>query len=185
MRQKWTDELVAERVMEIAARLGRMPSSSEMKASGPLGVALSSQVSRRGGFETWRKRLGLKAKEHDSRKGWKWEKWFVDQCVERGMVVQARDRVKAPFDALVNGHKVDVKCSRYAEYGVTNHQRGWIFRLSNLELPDFWAVISLRGDEPVSVHIIPSREAPSTMLTIQASGRGKYECYRGAWHLLA
>ncbi len=148
----------------------------------PYGNALGCKISRFGGFDAWAERCGLPLAQHDSRRGWAWEEWFVEQCRSRGMSADRVGPVKSPYDVLVGGRaRVDVKSAEYAEYGTV---RGNIFRIHNKEIPDFIAAVCLEDAVPFATYIIPAGAASRSMLTIVRSGGGKYEQFRDAWHLL-
>jgi hypothetical protein len=104
----------------------------------------------------------------------------------RGCTV-VRQTTRAPFDLLVNGHRVDVKCGHTSIYGNDGRGHtyiGWTFRLAKVPPTcDFYLVLCLAADDSTErLYAIPSSAATVTMLTI--TPHGKYEKYRDALDLL-
>lgn len=184
MRIRWTDELIMSRLNEAVAHFGRMPSVAELTGTFPWGGALASRMARKEGMERWRLRVGAAAKESASTKGWKWERWFEEQAISRGLTIKPGGRVKSPFDFTVNGLTVDVKASRYAEYG---HQKGWIFNIHNKERPDRLVLVCLdRGSVNAEfVAVVPMADvAVGSMVTVPSTRAGKWAPYINRWDLL-
>lgn len=161
-RKRWSEEDIAVALVEIHARIGRMPSHTYLKEVGR--GDLSNQICKRGGFLAWADRLGFKREHSDSDTGWDGEK-AVENWLRKHFKVERQGPVKWPFDLLVDGVlRIDVKAARFATYG---HCSGWFYRIGKAPQADLLALHQL--DEG-STFFIPWTIAPHTNITISRGG---------------
>lgn len=180
----WTDREIHWRLRRVVSDLGRMPSSSELRGLGLQGLA--SAVSRCGGYHKWSLRLGVEQKGTETHFAQRWERHEVGFFESLGFDVE-RQTTKAPFDMMVNGHRVDVKA---AHFGVYQNNRsggycsGFIFSgLKRGKCADFFDLLCIDGGEVVHRLIVPAPEARIVTLTVTPrtlAGRGKYSRFMGA-----
>jgi len=90
-----------------------MPSFKELSDNGQndLGCA----ISRGHGFREWAMRLRVEQKGHHTHRGQKWERHEAAFLRSMGLPVEEQT-TRAPFDLMVNGHRVDVKSSTWKSY---------------------------------------------------------------------
>ncbi len=147
--------MVASELGKIIEATGRMPSSPilhEMKRSD-----LSSQISKRGGFEEWAKRMGVSRAHSDSDTGWDGEIAFMKRLSENGFSPERTKSIKSPYDICVNGIvRIDVKAANYAEYGVC---KGWFYRIGKDAQADILALYQLDTE---SVYMLPWNICPKS-----------------------
>ena len=93
-----------------ALNIGRMPSNSECRTV-TKNLALSNQISKKGGFGHWAKKLKLQMKDSDSKTGWGFENSAEKLLSSFGFTVEHMP-VRHPYDLLINNSvKIDVKGS--------------------------------------------------------------------------
>lgn len=175
-KKKWTDEDVVNAILEISNKSGVMPTAHSMRVQGRNDLAC--QVSRRGGFIEWARRLGLSTVQSDSATGWDGEIALNELLIKKGFVATRSEAVKAPHDILVDGIlRLDVKSARYAEYGVC---KGWFYRIGKTPQAD---IIALYQIDTNSVYFVPWSICPTTNITISRDG-GKYKRLKNRFDLL-
>ena len=154
-----------------------MPSIGEMRAAGQ--GALAMAASRSGGMRAWAARLGVEQKGTETHRGQKWERHEAAFFSSMGLSVVPQT-AKAPFDLLVNGHRVDVKSSTFRDYGYVT---GYLFNgLKNGSDSDFFDFVCVEGGLVLHRFIIPSAIACTRSLTITQSsidGIGKRKKWFG------
>lgn len=178
----WTNKLVYERLVPIISALGRMPSANELRADGKNDLACA--ISRRGGFKSWAQRMGAGQKGTETHRGQEVEESEQSRLESLGFTV-LRQTCKAPFDLLVNGHRVDVKSAHAGLYGDARDQNTyWIFALAKVKPTcDFYLLVCLNSDDSVARrYVVPSSSAKIRTLTITPCG--KYEGFRDRDDLL-
>lgn len=172
-RFRWTDADVEREIRAMARSYGRMPSAREMALHGRTDI--SNQVSRRGGFRQWAKRLGLKTKSSETLMGQLWELHEADLFHSLGMVVE-RQSTKSPFDLLVDGRRVDVKSAHRSQHGFA------FAGLKNGRDADVFDLLCIEGGDVMRRFVVPASEARVSTLTISPlslSGRGTYSDFMG------
>ena len=166
---RWTDELIGEELMKQARSLGRMPSARELRLEGLNDLACA--IPRNGGYRRWAERLGLGMKVSETTRASKWEEAEMQYFESLGYEVE-RQTTKAPFDLLVNGHRVDVKIS-------TLNKTGW-FQFGCIKKCvdcDFLDLLCIRNGERVARFIVPANAARVVTVSMMPStlyGKGKY-----------
>lgn len=183
--QKWDRSIIGTEVRRLAVD-GVMPTAGELRSSGrnDLAVAITRYF---GSYDECAERVGLALSSSDTRTGWKWETWAGQRLEESGMTVEARATVKAPFDLLVNGHRVDVK---YASKATAKGSTQWTWRISKEEHAcDFYLLIaeSDTGEQPM-VFVRPAADTPKTCSTMRRStvsgGLGRMDQWKDRIDLL-
>lgn len=180
MRRRWSTEDIHSELLAVARDLGRMPSTLDLSVRGR--NDLSCQISKRGGFRAWAKLIGFEQQDSESKLGAAGEDNAIDLLRSLGFEVE-RQTARAPFDLLVNGVRVDVKTGRlFDSYGTSNPGvRAFIFALNKVPATcDLYLLNCVTGDGSVlDRYFIPASEAKVRTISIMASGRGKYERFRG------
>jgi len=162
-----------------------MPSTAELQDRGRNDLACV--ISRRGGFRSWASVLGVQLKGTETHRAMEVEDMVESKLVGAGFKVQ-RQTTRAPYDLLVNGHRVDVKSARPGVYGKGRGHRhryvGWMFHLAKVPATcdHYFLVCQDKDGEVVRSYVVPADEARVTMLTITPDG--KYERFRDALDLL-
>ena len=169
-RIKWTEAMIADKIMEIHRNTGLFPTVTYLKRTGQNN--LSCKIVKTGGFEHWAARLGLKRAHSDSDTGWSGE-IEVMTLLQKGWSNVTRSKsVTAPFDLLVNNVlRVDVKSARFAKYGPCS---GWFYRIGKMPQADVIALYQLDTKE---VYWIPWNRVPTSNITITKTG-GIYAMFR-------
>lgn len=176
IRKSWSENMVAEQLMEISKGTGFIPSNSELNELGRSDLA--NQITRRGGFISWAERLGLKRRGSASDTGWGGEKELAAILTQMEFEVQPTKLVKAPYDLRVNDSlRLDVKTARFAEYGVC---RGWFYRIGKNPQADILALFQI---DTKDCYFIPWQNCPTTNVTISRDG-GKYIRYKNCYGIL-
>jgi hypothetical protein len=110
---KWTNELIEEAIEGVMIGLGTttMPTKSECDhVTG--NSALSSKISRDGGFSYWADKLGLEIKDSETQTGFKAEIEAKELIEKETGLVSKITKSRCPYDILVNGNvKIEVKIS--------------------------------------------------------------------------
>jgi len=172
----WTEEKLVNELSLICNAIGKFPSSSCLKEMGRNDI--SSQVSRRGGFQFWAQKVGFKREHSDSDTGWDGERSLANILVEKGFSCESASYVKCPYDLKVNSLvRIDVKSANYAEYGAS---RGWFFRIAKDAQADILALYQIDTQD---VYFIPWNICPKTNITISRGG-GKYAEFKNRFDIL-
>ena len=176
MPTKWTDSMIASRVMKIYDEIGTMPTVTYLKSTGQNDV--STQISRRGGFIAWAKRLGIEREHSDSDTGWDGETKLCDILHGQGFIAERQKAVKWPYDVLVNGVlRIDCKAAKKVTY---DHVTGWFYRIGKAPQADIVALIQM---DTGSVFFVPWYHCPQSNVTISESG-GKYAKFKDNFNLV-
>lgn len=176
--KSWDDATIESELRLMAGELRRMPSVNELKASGANDLACA--IVRSGGFLKWSERLGLGRKSSETHRGQKWERHEADYFRSLGFTVEAQS-ARAPYDLLVNGHRVDVKSSMLTRHGW--YQFGGIDRGAGC---DFFDLLCIEGGVKARL-IVPASMANVVKISMTPTtleGLGKYAAFVGAVHLL-
>jgi len=171
---RWTPELIYDALAEYVARLGRMPSTGEMRATGQ--NQLAQAIKRNGGVRVWAAKFGVEQKGSETHRGQRWERHEAAFFSSAGFTV-ASQTVKAPFDLLVNDRRIDVKCS------ILN-RTGW-FQFGNVRQCvdcDFLDLICVSSDGSLLgrfiVPAVHANVATISMMPATLAGKGKYAPFR-------
>lgn len=115
MRKKWSDKLIRAELTAHIDHWGRMPSARELRQreSNDLACVLT----RRGGYRAWAHELGAEMKDSETKLGQDIEIREARFWLGHGCTVQCQS-TKAPFDLLVNDHRVDVKSAHLTKGSV-------------------------------------------------------------------
>lgn len=181
---EWTDSLIAEFLTKQVMDLGRMPSATELRKCGLNDLACV--ISRRGGYREWAVRLRTVLKGTETHRGQKWERYEAAFFRALDFLVEEQ-RTKAPYDLLINGHRVDVKSSTYCEYGDV---RGYLFNgLKRGRDCDFFDLVCVEEDVVVHRFIVPASLATMSLTITRSSystpsSGGKWAAYKDAICLL-
>lgn len=168
--------MVVVELAKIIECLGRMPSNQELLQQGLSDLA--NQISKRGGFLAWAKRMGVTRSLSDSDTGWSGEIALAKVLERRGFNVLRMDAVKSPYDLRLNNVlRVDVKSANYAQYGAS---AGWFYRVGKEPQADIMALYQL--DTGVC-YFIPWGICPTSNVTI-SKGVGKYNEFRDRFDIL-
>lgn len=163
MRTQWTDRILADQLQEICGGIGRFPSAADLRGMGRGDIA--SQLSRRGGFRAWAKRLGVPHASSDSDFGWEGEAHCADLLRSKGFRVEARTSIKCPYDLIIDGVvRVDVKTARRASYGAGS---GWYYRIGKHVQCD---VVALYRHDRSDAFLMPWWECGTTNITVTDCG---------------
>jgi hypothetical protein len=162
-RIKWTDAMIADRIMENYRNTGKFPTNAYLQETGQNN--LSCAIVRAGGFPKWSERLGIPREHSDSDTGWDGEIEVAKILREQGFTVDRPSAVKNPYDLLVNDIlRVDVKTAKFAKYGPCS---GWFYRIGKAPQADLIALFQMDTKE---VYWMPWYRVPHTNITISKSG---------------
>jgi|GEM_PF-2495214 len=168
--RSWSETAIENDLRLIANAVGHFPSCRELAEMGR--GDLANQVSKRGGFLNWSKRIGIGRQTSESDVGWEGEEAAASRLESLGFSVVRRDGVKCPFDLLVdNVLRVDVKAARFCRYGYCS---GWFYRSGKHPQSD---VILLWQLDTQNFYVLPWFRCPTTNITVSQDG-GKYAPYR-------
>jgi hypothetical protein len=175
-RTRWTEALLVSRINAVVGDSKRFPTNSHLVEIGQ--GDLSNQITKRGGFIYWANRLGIERDISDSDIGWEGEKRAHTLLEARGFSVIRSERVRWPFDLLVNNSlRVDVKTASYAAYGAST---GWFFRIGKSPQAD---LIALYRSDKDDMYLIPWYHVPKTNITISPTGM-KYSRFLNAYEIV-
>ncbi len=166
--QHWTIERIEEHIKPIAARLGRMPSMSELRQEGRNDLAV--QLGRgEGGMSGWASRLGVAMKDSETTRGHRWEVYVLELLRDLGRTVE-RQTTRAPFDLLVDGRcRVNVKSAALTRQ--KTGPPGFHFGINkSWQHCDVFALVRSNVERPV-VLWVPSREWRRAMIHLTPSHR--------------
>ena len=176
MRTRWNEQLIEERLRSVIASTGVFPTVSYLKETGQ--HDLSNQISKKGGFIEWSKRLGVNRAHYDCDTGWDGEDSVAVLLESKGFKVGRRESVKWPFDLLVNDVlRVDVKTAKFATYG---HCSGWFYRTGKAPQAD---VVVLHQSDTGRVYFLPWYITPFSNITI--TNGGEYSKFADNYNLVS
>ena len=172
----WTDEKLEAALRDVAGSTGVFPSSTMLREMGRNDLAV--QVTRRGGFIAWARRMGCARKQSDSDFGWHGEIEFVRLCAGQGLPAERCAAVKSPWDVVVcDVLRVDVKTAKCATYG---HKSGWHYRIGKAPQAD---LVVLYQADTGDFYAVPWHKCPTSSVTL-ARGGGKYAAFLNNWKLI-
>jgi hypothetical protein len=176
-RIQWNEALIASELMEVIKSIGKFPSNSILIGLGRCDLA--NQISKKGGFVSWAKRLGMDREESDSDFGWNGEEIFKKMCDSRGIeCLLTRSTVKSPYDAILMGTlRVDVKSANFTQYGAS---MGWFYRIGKHLQSDVVALLQVDFQKVV---FLPWWICPNSNVTISRDS-GKYKNFYENWDLI-
>jgi hypothetical protein len=150
-----------------------MPSKSDIEfVTG--NKALGNAITKHGGFEYFRKFLGLDPKESCTLTGDKNEYYIMEVLKNKGYEVE-KTKPRHPYDILVNGIvKIDVKSSNPFPSKVYKMNE-CVFAINNYQPKcDIFIFVTLINNKK-DVYIIPSHFIKQSQLSIGETS--KYDCY--------
>lgn len=177
---RWNDELMKEEIRKVMKSLciDRMPSRNEVELV--MGNSkLSNRISKTGGFYKWAKRLGLKIKDSETKRGKKYEGYAEGLIHQKGYKTEKMS-VKHSYDLLVEDNiKIDVKVAK-----PYNDEKVGTFHTFNLEKKnptcDIYICFLLNEDESLDrLIIIPSKYIKKTQLSM--GKESMYNIYCDRW----
>lgn len=171
MRTKWNAEGIELGLKAVIAKIGHMPSASDLRKQGRNDLACA--IGRGGGFAFWQKMLKLPPKPSCTATGRNVELLAAEMLRKRGYRVTPQT-TKAEFDLLINRKaKVDVKSGRY--HGAAG---GYVFGLAKVPSTCHLYLLAPMDEEgdPLGWYFIPAHAAQ--VQTITLTQQGKYERYR-------
>ena len=176
MRTKWTDDMVLVELSKVCSGIGRMVTNTELRELGRNDLAC--QIVKRGGYESFTKRLGYDMVASDSHFWWQGEKAVSEKLTSLGYTVERMPEKRAPFDMIVNGLvRVDVKTANYANYG---YSIGWFYRIDKICPAD---VVILHQFDTGDMYLIPWNKCQTSNITITKTGK-TYEEYRNNYGII-
>lgn len=180
----WTDEMVKEEIKKVmkALHINRMPSRSEVELV-RRDTSLTNRISRSGGYREWALKLGLKTKESDSSKGWRYEEKAQKALEERGFDVK-KMTTKHPYDLLIESSvKVDVKVSSRYYYEKENYYH--TFSLDRkYHAYDFILGYCLDDNAEVEKVLIIPTISIMKIKQISLGAKSDYDKFKDRWDLI-
>lgn len=163
--------MVEQRIRQFVAetKTPYMPAAKVLRIHGL--NPLSCAIPRHGGYDFWRKKLGLAEKPSETATGRKAEFAAVKVLRSMGFSV-VQQSFKSKYDLLVNGrHKLDVKGSK-----VYRNISGYVFivrnKPDNLAGCDYFMVAKLDNNgKPIAWYVIPEERARLHTMTMTATDR--------------
>ena len=167
--------MVVSELVSIIDGRSVMPTSTMLKEIGR--HDLDHQISKRGGYAFWAKRVGVERKHSDSDTGWDGEIKLAEILTVKGFSVERSTAVKWPYDLCVDGVRIDVKTAKYAEYGAC---RGWFYRVGKYSQSDVLAFFQM---DTTDCYFLPWQICPTSNVTISRDG-GKYAQFKNRFDIL-
>lgn len=180
-RSKWTDEMIADAIMNVANQFDppRMPSNEEaVTITGS--HALSNTISKHGGYKHWADRLGLEQKYSETKLGLEGEKRIANVLRNMGFEVEMTS-ARHPYDLLINKCvKVDVKTAKTSYIsGCPIHA----YRLAKKQQTcDFYIFYEADTDK---AYVVPSYRCNGQIQVEMGNNPRPYSKYLDAYHLIA
>lgn len=180
MRNKWSDDKIAEEIIKVkmALNIERMPTRTEIEIV-TNDSALTNKISKTGGTKYWANKLNLDLKDSETKLGQEWEMYVKSELDNLGYEVE-KMTTKHPYDLLVNNNiKVDVKVSRYYK------GKGFKYHTFNMEKKyhncDIFICIGLdEEDHVVKILVIPSKYLMNKK-QLSVGIESKYDKFNDRW----
>ena len=182
---KWDERTIGNALRKMVNATGQttMPTHTEMYSFyGNYG--LSNAIRKNGGTHYWASKLGLDAKNCESKMGEAFERRFIDDLLTQTNLQAMPMPIRYPYDVLVEGAvKVDVKASHlYRKDGIG-------FYSCNLgktyQTCDIFAVYCLADDDEIDkVYIIPSSRLNGQKQLAIGQYNSKYDAYIDKWDII-
>lgn len=179
--RKWSHSDICNEIYKVMNTLNikRMPSAPECNlVTG--NAALSSVITKRGGFDWIAKHLRLEQSECETRLGRNTEKIIKEMIEKLGYTVEQMS-IKHPYDLLVNGNvKIDVKASN--KYLSKDKWTSYSFNLEKASPTcDIYIIVCINKDKSYErILVIPSKFLKQTQLCISGE-KSKYDVYKDQW----
>lgn len=183
-RVNWDENKIKNSLLFMVKKTkrARMPTHSEMiEFYGD--NRLANAVRRHGGTNYWAEKLGLEAKDCESKTGADYESVFCDQVFTETGLEPQRTKPRYPYDVLVgNSVKVDVKIG--VRVGASS--KYFSFNLEKSEQTcDVFAVYCLNDDyEQEKVYIIPASVLSGKTQLSFGLKDSKYNIYENRWDII-
>ncbi len=181
---RWSDELIREKVLEVSnfLSLNRMPSRQECENY--FGdTALTNAVSRRMGWYSLAKDLGLPIKTSNTTFGKSFESMAEQLLLSKGFQV-IRMSQNFPYDLLIdNCVKVDVKASR-----MYHGSQGYFYSFSiekKFASCDFYLLLAVNDDREIQrCMVVPSCYVVFNKQISVGVTNSKYHRFTDRWDLI-
>lgn len=175
--------MVHSELIKICAGTGVFPSNMDLRKLGR--NDLCCQITKRGGFVLWSKKLGFERNYSDSDFGWDGESKAIEILLSKGFNPEKSNSIKAPFDLIVNGClRVDVKTAKFATYGRSSGEpdsSGWFYRIGKYIQSDVLMLVQMdTGD----CYLMPWNLCPTSNITITKTGK-TYAKFKNNFELLS
>lgn len=177
---QWTDELLAEAIMEVANQFEppRMPSNEEARLMTG-SHSLSNAISKRGGYKFWADKLGLEQKHSETKVGIEGELTIADVLKSKGYDVEPTS-ANHPYDLLIDRRvKVDVKTAK------TSYIRGCpvhAYRLAKRKHTcDFYIFYEADTEK---IYVVPAHKCYGQVQVEMGNDTKSYAKYLGAFDLI-
>lgn len=177
---KWSDEKIAEEILEIKRilNLDRMPSREEIEST-KKNNALVSVIGKTYGFYGWEEKLNLTVKRSETQFGQLYQQKCIQILQDKGYIAEDTS-TKAPYDIVVNNKvRIDVKS------GCAYDLKGSRCHTFNLEKQfltcDIYMIFALdeNGEKIERLLIIPSSHL--NIVTLSMGTNSKYNKYKNRW----
>lgn len=180
---KWTEELIEEKLMEVASTLNpiRMPSLAEIeKHYGD--SALTNKLCKTGGLYYWADKLGLEIKHSETLLGVQTEKQVAKILARLGYEVEETP-IRHPYDLLVNGCvKVDVKA---ANISYIRGSKIRAYRLAKRQHTcDIYLFCEIDDSKISNVYVVPASVVTNQVQVEMGTSKTIYEKYRNRYDLI-
>lgn len=179
---QWTEEKIRKEVLQVVNALGidRMPSRKECEDYFQ-NTCLTSAVTRKFGWHTLAKELGLEIKKSETAFGKMYESIAAELLTEKGFRVRGMPQ-NFPYDILINDCvKADVKASRLYKGKIGN------FYSFNLEKPfatcDFFILFAI-NEETTKTMIVPSNRVIANNQISVGENNSRYYKYIDRFDLI-
>lgn len=182
-KTRWTEQLIKERVMEVANTFDpvRMPSRIECEEYYG-NTSLTNKLAKTGGFYHWAEVLGLNIKKSDTKFGIRAEKHAYETLIYLGFDVELTS-TKHPYDLLVNNAvKIDVKAANIS------YANGFAFRSYRIAKKqptcDIYMLYEADDDEIGDVYIVPSSVVSGQVQIGISKGSKRYLHYKNRYDII-
>ena len=181
-KTRWTDDAIKEALQYMISKTGQntLPTYEEIRQFYG-NYKLTNAMRRTGGPARWAKELGMEIKDSESRLGFNYEDYFIDEMVKSGHICTHVNILKDayPYDVLVdNAVKVDVKVSRkFGNYGSSPY---YTFNLEKKnQTCDVYACYCIEEDKDNNAYVSKFYTIPASVLSGKRQlsigmGPGKY-----------
>lgn len=180
---KWTEELIEEKLMEVANTFDpvRMPSLAEIRRHYG-DNALKSQLCRTGGVYRWAEKLGLEVKHSETLLGVQTEKQVAKILTRLGYEVEETP-IRHPYDLLINGCvKVDVKA---ANISYIRGSKIRAYRLAKRQHTcDIYLFCEIDDNKISNVYVVPASAVTNQVQVEMGTFKTIYEKYRDRYDLI-
>ncbi|MCK9198921.1 MAG: hypothetical protein M0P49_04895 [Bacilli bacterium] len=182
--QKWTDELIENRIYESmkVLKISRMPTRSEVDKVFN-NKSLSNKISKTLGFMGWAEKLALPVKTSDSVKGWAYEEQAIKDIEENLHIKGELTPVKSPYDVSVGYCRIDVKMSNKVYNEATGYYYTFNINDNNCG-SDFYIIYCVDNNKVQKIYIVPRIVLKNKKQFSIGIYKSKYDEYLNRWDLI-